>query len=486
MAKWLAESQVAAFCEASGVDRAAVAPVLTSCQNLFEAAGHLHGLTKTARPVVAAAALVRAAQANGQRGSLPLLTMRRAAPELTNGQRRQIRLAVAADPAGDVPARVSAILELAEGLSRAGSSATRIEGVHDDGDGLALLLSGGDAVFDDAAGTFDAARRWNEQIARPVTAVQICRGAVKVPWLIGPRDAVGDAVARLVRREVDQFFSRLYGLTDGQDVEYVHELRVALRRLRSAIRLFRKLLGDGGMQIRSEAGDLASALGEVRDADVFIEFLQDYEAEAQGDAAAFARRLIRAERRHRGRACERLVDAFDADALLAFRSRFEPASPEAAWLRPTGSAADEMICRVAPKLLRRRLRKTLRRADGLQGLSAERLHRVRIQCKRLRYSAEMFADLYDDRLDGLIDTMKYLQDALGEVHDSDVYAERVASYAERRSADPATQRGADALIGRLARHRQRSLRCAAKRWRAFSAPDAVEQVERMIASPRQR
>jgi CHAD domain-containing protein len=485
MPKGLSQTEVAAFCRAARLDPAGGGAILAAGEALFDSVGHLHGLTKNTRPVVDAVALMWTGRGRETKPTILLRALHEAAPGLTAPQRRQVREALRQDPPAETARRIAALVELAAGVDASSRHRTRIAAVLDDGRALEILLDGDVGALEDAAGALAAARRWNATMARPVQAVRIASDRSPRQRLLEPAHTVSEAIRRLVQRELDQFFSRQHGLHDPNDVEFVHELRVALRRLRSIERLFRKVLGDRGKPLRQAAGRLADALAEVRDADVFAEFLRRYESESSGDAAAFARRLVADETRRRRMGVERLRTAFEPAQLAALRSQVDPGTSEALGLRPEDGEAGRLIGRLAPKLLKRRLRKVLQRGGRLEDLSAHRLHRVRIQCKRMRYSAEMLGDLYEGGLAGLIHAMEDLQDELGEVHDCDVYTERVSTAADRRSADPVSQRGAEALIGRLARRRRRALRRAEKKWGAFVASHAVDALHKAIESPRE-
>jgi len=110
-------------------------------------------------------------------------------------------------------------------------------------------------------------------------------------------------------------------------------------------------------------------------------------------------------------------------------------------LFPPGEACEEPIAEAAPRLVWRQLKKALRYDRRLDRLTPENQHELRIECKRLRYTAEFLADIYPGRLIGVIVPATALQDELGDVHDADVYRDRVLAYCERRRG------GADAAGG---------------------------------------
>jgi CHAD domain-containing protein len=89
-----------------------------------------------------------------------------------------------------------------------------------------------------------------------------------VPWLAG---------ARIVRRRADELFAHGEGVLDTSDIERVHDMRVASRRLRAVLEIFEPVFPKGDFKtVLRDVKALADALGERRDPDVHIEALQAF------------------------------------------------------------------------------------------------------------------------------------------------------------------------------------------------------------------
>lgn len=223
---------------------------------------------------------------------------------------------------------------------------------------------------------------------------------------------------------------------DWGDPEGVHDMRVASRRLRSALRDFLPHLNRRGRFEEARAGlkRLADALGEVRDEDVAIIELEKLKDDAPPEALAGLERLAdaRAERREEQRT--RLAAAITEEALESFRELFQSAVEGATRKRrrrkkkADGDAAgahDEGAesFRDAGRAV---IKKSWGELEVLSGslykpLKTKRLHKMRIAAKRLRYALELFAPCWGGATKAFAEEVAELQGALGELHDCDTW-----------------------------------------------------------------
>jgi len=486
--------RLSGLCGALGIDRLRAAFAAAVSRHIFQSASHLHGMTKTAAPLMDLAAALFATPGKGSsRRTAAGNALRDAAPDLTDADRRAVldvlRLAGSrrkrGAPLHELAPRLAAIASVAHGLDRCGKQDTRLLGVRDGGRSVELLLSDGRHALENAAGALEAARLWNERMPRPIRAVRICDEAEPVAELLQPTETVGRAIERICQRQIEQFSSRVYGVQHPEDIEYVHEMRVALRRLRAALRLFKGMLGGAATRLKVSAKRLAGVLGPVRDLDVFLAFLRDYAAGVPDAQRPFVDRLVASAEEERRRCYDRLAAYFASDAYQKFEDRYCPDA--GAIVQPAGKGARRPVCDAAPRLLSKRLAQATGQPRSLAALPPAGLHALRIRCKRLRYAAEFFADLYPGALAEIVGPAKRLQDALGAVHDVDVYVERIRR--DARAARPggaSDANAANALVGHLVNTRAASLAEAAKVWGQFAAAAAVKKTTRLIESPRQR
>jgi inorganic triphosphatase YgiF len=204
----------------------------------------------------------------------------------------------------------------------------------------------------------------------------------------------------------------------GGDAEAIHQMRVAVRRLRAILWAFAPLLPKAGRRrAASELRWFADTLGEARNLDVFVAALLAPARAALPEAGAPLARLAAAAVRRRQAAARRVAAAIRSTrytgALLALLRWFDGAK----W-RDGDPALQQSIAATAPLLLDRCRKKAARRAKGFARQSAKKRHHLRIALKRLRYTAELLSGLYQpSETRRFIHRLKRLQDDLGDAND---------------------------------------------------------------------
>jgi CHAD domain-containing protein len=240
------------------------------------------------------------------------------------------------------------------------------------------------------------------------------------PGVDRPADvSLAMAGAAVLRQQFDAMRAHEAGTRLGEDVEELHQMRVATRRLREAMRVFvakeaRATFEPFGGTVR----EIAAALGAVRDLDVFRDELRARAEAAPDDRCAIgvlldALESVRAKRR------AELLAVLEATKAKVFWEEF----PAAVSAFEASADPVETVRQAAPKLLRRRRKIALRSADNVQFPTSSELHDSRIQFKRLRYSGEFFEPWLERRVAPVIKIATQLQDTLGSLHDCDVRAD---------------------------------------------------------------
>ena len=253
---------------------------------------------------------------------------------------------------------------------------------------------------------------------------------------------------QLVRECLQQIAANTAGLLADDDPEWVHQMRIGTRRLRSCLALVASLAPSAPLdRIVTEVKWLAGVLGAARDWDVFVhETLPPLSGALARDAAtAAALRRLRARALSRARAARaaardavaspRFHRLLLAGGMLCETPRFGTADAAAGTTDPDvlGGRADAF----ARTLLARRHRKLHARAAALAHGSPEERHAVRIAAKRLRYVAEFFSPLFPrKRVKPYLKALTALQDALGRLNDT-ATALRIASETGGPAADVA-------------------------------------------------
>jgi triphosphatase len=196
----------------------------------------------------------------------------------------------------------------------------------------------------------------------------------------------------------------------------LHDMRVATRRLRSALKFFEDALPEEARHIRDELKFFAGVLGEVRDLDVQIEQLETWISEADEEDHEPLSKTVNALEKRRAPARETLLEALDSKRYDRFESSFT------AFLQHGPDAdgyADEHVLAVAPDLLSRPYRKWRKAAGRVDRTSPpEEYHDLRKKGKRLRYALEFLSGVYGKRATGkIVGLLKTLQDDLGRHQD---------------------------------------------------------------------
>ena len=230
---------------------------------------------------------------------------------------------------------------------------------------------------------------------------------------------------------VDQLRANENAVLQTRTPEAVHQMRVALRRWRTALSVFRKLFEHGDDSIRSELIWLSSELDEARDLDVFVQDTLSFGSFAKSHAKGYAA-LDEAASRAKDQAYQRAADAIGSDRYR--KLLWEGARS----IEALGRAVPDHGAPTARNLARRALihhGKAVKAAGAhLTRLDPEARHHLRIKAKKARYTAELFSDLFGHprRQRRFNKALKDLQDALGELNDIHVaqdLAQRLAQAA---------------------------------------------------------
>jgi len=251
-------------------------------------------------------------------------------------------------------------------------------------------------------------------------------GPVKaVPVVLTPDADVQSAFQCIAWACIHQLIANQPIMQRG-DPDGLHQMRVALRRLRAAISLFSEMLTDAQTEtLKSDLKWLAAELGPARELDIFFKRVVKpvVDGKPNGAGVAVLSRDLR----------QRREDAIIRAHAAADSARFRKLVLDtAAWIEagdwinnPDISACklrEQSIIDVAEKELHRRWKKLLKRGKRLDEFDAQRRHRLRIQGKKLRYAAEFFATAFSGkkslrRQRKFVASLERLQDALGDLND---------------------------------------------------------------------
>jgi CHAD domain-containing protein len=241
------------------------------------------------------------------------------------------------------------------------------------------------------------------------------------------------AVGRLLLRQLDTVEANVGGTVDDVDTEFLHDLRVAVRRTRSTLKLVGDLIPAATAdRFAREFGWLGDLTTPMRDLDTLLLGFDEMAADVVGaDSADLEPLRVYLGRR---RAAER------RKLSRGLRSaRFTEITRS--WRQALGDLDDPERSITAAALARDRIGRAWRRVVK-RGLvlgpqsPPEAVHDLRKRCKELRYGLELFAfACRRDPHQRLVRDLKVLQDRLGEFQDAEVHRDLIRSYAEGMLAD---------------------------------------------------
>ena len=270
-------------------------------------------------------------------------------------------------------------------------------------------------------------------------------------------DAAGAHLRYILGRQLDTILSRDPGVRLGGEIEDVHQMRVATRRMRSVLRVASPLLKpEWEKPLRDKLGWLGRQLGEARDLDVQIAYFKgQFDRVKPADRAAFERFIEYLEEK-RSKVQRQLVSHLRRPRYVALINRLIPAVRE-----PSMVSHDITLPDLAEKAFRR-LRKAVKKLG--HSVSDATWHCVRIQAKRARYAAELSEWCSGRVATRFVDKIKLIQDQLGDIQDAviaEAHLRRFTSKKRRRHFAVL----ADQMIERQRRRRRQAKQAFFATWK---------------------
>ncbi|MCO5079043.1 MULTISPECIES: CYTH and CHAD domain-containing protein [unclassified Chelatococcus] len=401
-------------------------------------------------------------------GPLENLSVDEIAPVFTTRVRRWTRII----------ALPSATVELAfdEGAIEAGDKQAPLSEIE-------LELKGGDigALYDFGLALLELAPLQFGTESKAERGFALARDAAPAaaraaPSDLKPEDSVDAAIAKLLMGCHAHMVRNTAAAAHGKTQEGVHQMRVALRRMRTALSMFhREIPAPCLKQLSADAKAIARALGDARNWDVFctstVQTIADlnlpgFNAEALRSAAEPIRQQSYTDVRAMLAAQHTNRFSLSLGRIVARRTWRNDIDSE------TLTILTEPVAALAERTLSRLHRKALKQGSGFSELEPEARHGLRLTLKKLRYATEFFLPLFEDdnSAKGYLRRLSKLQDALGV--DNDVTTtEHLLSAVAARSQDPGVHRGIGLMAGWLARDRVEAMKSLGSRWKAFKGAE---------------
>lgn len=296
------------------------------------------------------------------------------------------------------------------------------------------------ALFDLAQQLAQAVPLALEHRSKAERGFKLFRGGAALPVKAAPvmltrEMKAGQAFREIARVALAQVHANEHGVIHSADPEYLHQMRVGIRRLRSAFSLFRDVLGDAATLHAANLRSIAGSLGPARDWDVFVtETLPMVRPAltAHVVAGAFEEFCIRQQQSARTKTKKLIKTITYNESMLRLGGWLAGGMDhDTAWLQPARDCAAQILAL--------RHARVLKRGRHLERRTAAELHRLRIAVKQLRYATEFFFTLFPVRsMTTLRDRLAQLQDILGRINDAaavqPLFSEAVADDREMTAA----------------------------------------------------
>jgi len=254
---------------------------------------------------------------------------------------------------------------------------------------------------------------------------------------------LGDYAHRVIRDQYRAVIQSEKGVLADKDPENLHQMRVGMRRLRTALQVFNLAVDLPKAAQERRVGAIARMLGQLRDLDVQIQDLQDvYRSQLQEKERHLLDQVVAALYQRRQK-----VFAATEDGLTRSRYRELKTAYQKWFEHPQyPPLANLSLVSVLPDLLSPLLSELLLHpgwlvpAQDAAAASSQVLHDLRKACKHARYQTEFFARFYGSQVQEWVQEVKRVQDKLGKVHDSQVLLELMQEHLPRHACVPELQR----------------------------------------------
>lgn len=313
-----------------------------------------------------------------------------------------------------------------------------------------------------------------ERALAEITAKSALEYPIRDQIGLEPSDSLAEAGRKVLSFYFGQMLSHEPDVRFSSDIEAVHDMRVATRRMRAAFRLFKAgLRRKTTKSLRHGLRAAGRSLGRLRDLDVLLENLQHYQISLRENERSRLQPLLEMWLARREEARRELLIYLNSKKYRRFKQemlKFVTSPGQKTKTHPDNNPPDRLRYLV-PGLIYKHY-EAVRVYEGvLDGASLETLHQLRIAFKHFRYALEYFAEILGEENQRVIEEVKALQDHLGELNDAHVAAERLGELVADWRKKQADDSGAAAYLQARIEERQHLLDTFPSVWTRFNRPD---------------
>ncbi len=335
---------------------------------------------------------------------------------------------------------MAALIRMADGLDYSQSQTSSLGETQRSPQAIEIPVTGLHAP-EDAARAQEKADMWHHLFdiqlrflveGEPVIWVQPEK-KLKSPGVL-PDDAMSEAGRKVLRFHFERMLAHEPGTRLGEDIEELHDMRVASRRIRSAFGVFSPYFDpDALLPFLKGLRRTGRALGGVRDLDVFMEKAQRYLDELPEEEQYSLDPLLadwKEQREAKRYQMLRYLDSKNYEQFVRDFGEFVLTEGAGALPAPTDKPLPHWVCHLVPTLIYNRYQVVRSYETVIEGAPIETLHALRIDFKRLRYSLEFFREVLAPEAEDVIKEVVTIQDHLGDLHDADVACSLLVGFLE--------------------------------------------------------
>jgi CHAD domain-containing protein len=274
----------------------------------------------------------------------------------------------------------------------------------------------------------------------------------KLNLKLDPDQPAAEALRSIYRRLLEVMRANEQGVKLDLDSEFLHDFRVAVRRTRSAMTQIKGVLPQSHIdRFRTGFAWLGQITGPSRDLHVYQLKMPDYQSSLPEHDRADLEPLQTFLDSHQVLEHRNMVQSLESDryaSLLQDWQRFLNHPPEVEEAPPDATTP---ILELASRRIWKSYRRVMKKGSAIDDDSPpEALHRLRIDCKKLRYLLEFFYSLYEETEIGkLIKALKQLQDNLGDFNDLTVQQEKLHEFGNTMLVEKSGPASTLMVMGRL-------------------------------------
>lgn len=396
---------------------------------------------------------------------------------------------------------IAALLQVAYGLDYSNTQSTTIKHIESSRNGVWIVVDGPEATTDSSEAQQNA-RLWFKIGFPKIKIMEPDKAETKlVPFPepmerpgIEPEDALAEAGRKVMRFHFAEMLRHEEGTRLGKDIEALHDMRVATRRLRAAFEVFESAYKPGAL--RSYLSGLRStgrALGKVRDLDVFKEkavlYLDSLPEQQHSDLEP----LIGLWESQRETARQDLLEYMDSEDYSKFKRKFN------GFLKTQGAGVRKLrkdtpipntVWEKTPALIYRRLAGVRAYDSYLDDPPVELLHALRIEFKKLRYSVEYFTEVLGPETEQVVEDLKKIQDHLGNLTDAHIAVQMLGSFIEKQQSKktkegdgaPPSMSGVETYKLYRIEELDRLISTFPERWEYFKSPEFNQNLAKAVSA----